>query len=81
MIFKVPKIEHRKFNYKPMYYNPDKISEESKETSAENSEEARMRERIHSAFQKQQRHKRVPFSRLWLYVLILVILLMILYIM
>ena len=68
--FKVPERERRAFKYKPRYYNPDCLKEEPK------SEEEAMRERIRQSFQRESKHHRIPSSRLWVFVAILLLLLL-----
>ena len=73
MILKVPERERREFKYKPRYYQPDKLQQ-----SAEKNEEAALRNRIEEAYHRESNHKRIPASRLWVFVafLLLVLLLM-----
>ena len=70
MLFKMPERERREFKYKPRYYNPDKLSQQT-----EKSEEEALRSRIHEAYQRESKHHRIPSTRLWVYVAILLLLL------
>lgn len=72
MIFKVPERERREFKYKPRYYNPDKLNQ-----SEEKNEEEALRSRIQQAYQRETQHKRIPSTRLWVFISILLLLLLI----
>ncbi len=74
MIFKVPQQEHRKFNYQPRYYRPVKPDTEKTASDAD-GEKTAMRNRIREEMARQQKHQRVPSSRLMLYVALLFVLL------
>ena len=69
--FKVPERERRTFNYKPRYYNPDRLKDEPV------TEEEAMRDRIRQSFQRESKHHRIPSTRLWVFVAILLLLLLI----
>lgn len=77
MLIKIPEREHRSFNYKPRYYRPVEASrEEEKTMTEEERREAAMRDRIHHGLESQKKHHRVPSSRLWVYALILLVLIL-----
>lgn len=77
MLIKIPEHERRSFNYKPRYYRPVDASQEDRETMTEEERrEAAMRDRIHHGLESQKKHHRVPSSRLWVYALILLVLIL-----
>lgn len=76
MFIKIPKHEHRSFNYKPRYYRPVETSQEENTLTEEERREVAMRDRIHQSLESQKKHHRVPISRLWKYALILLVLIL-----
>ena len=74
MLIKIPEHEHRTFNYKPRYYRPAEVLQEEESLTDEERKEAAMRNRIHKGLESQKKHHRVPSSRLWVYALILLVL-------
>lgn len=74
MLIKIPEHEHRSFNYKPRYYRPVESSHEEETLTEDERRQAAMRDRIHKGLESQKKHHRVPSSRLWVYALILLVL-------
>ena len=74
MLIKIPEHEHRSFNYKPRYYRPVEASREEETLTEDERRQAAMRDRIHKGLESQKKHHRVPSSRLWVYALILLVL-------
>ena len=76
MLIKIPEHERRSFNYKPRYYHPVEASKEEETLTEDERKEIAMRNRIHHGLESQKKHHRVPSSRLWVYALILLVLIL-----